>query len=139
MSQTIIKNQAYRRFTEERILKAIEGSGGIISAIARRLNCTWPCANDNINKFPRCVEALENERQIIVDISEDVLFTSIKNGDVSSAKWLLSRLRPRLYSEKYEISAVTKPMPELNGLSFEELMELKASLDEPEGLLEEGS
>lgn len=143
MEQRITKrNHAQKNFSEEKLLGAIQGSGGIIATIAKRLSCSWPCAQEYLSKYPACLDAIEKEREIICDVAEDVLFSAIRSGDVSSAKWLLARMRPRLYSEKYEISAVQKQIPELTGLSFEELMELKATLDEdsePKALPEAGS
>lgn len=89
---------------KETVIKAIEGSGGIIATVSRRLNCQWHTADKYIHKWKETETAFENEMAMILDMAEGVLFNSVKEGNVQAAKWVLATLgKRRGYSEKYEL------------------------------------
>lgn len=79
-------------FTDETILKAIKGSGGIITSIANKLGCAWDTANKYVNKNEKTRTAYKNEKEQILDLSETVVYQSIKNGNTQDAKWVLATL-----------------------------------------------
>ena len=79
------------QYPTEKLIQAITGSGGIMSSIAQKLHCDWHTANSRIYEDSEALQALNDEREKIKDLSEGVLITAIKGGDVSSAKWYLTK------------------------------------------------
>ena len=99
MGQTNIK------YTEQVVLKAIKGSGAIISTVSKRLGVEWHTAKNLCNTWDSTKQALLNESEGTVDMAEGVLLESIQNKDVQSAKWYLSTIgKKRGYSERQEIT-----------------------------------
>ena len=91
-------------YTVEQILEAIKGSGSIMSTVAKKLGCTWKTAETKINQHEETKQAFADERQTIIDMAESVVFNSIQEKDVQTAKWVLSTLgKKRGYSEKHEL------------------------------------
>ena len=78
-------------FQMEQVLSAIEGSGGIMSNVARKLDCAWDTAKAYCLKWDETKQALVNEQETILDIAENTLVDKIKEGDEQSAKWYLSK------------------------------------------------
>jgi len=112
-------------FKKEEILNAIKDSGSIVSTIAKRLGVSWHTAKSYIESHEETKKAYEDEKEIILDSAEDVLFDSIIKGkDIQSSKWLLStKGKSRGYSEKYEIESKVSitERTDLESLSTEEL------------------
>ena len=79
------------RKSKKAILEAIKDSGGIMSTIARRLDVTWHTADSWIRESEKLMEALKDEKETILDMSESTLLKRIKEGDEQSAKWYLSK------------------------------------------------
>jgi hypothetical protein len=93
----------------ELVLEAIKGTGGIMSAIAKRLGCEWHTANTWCQKWVETQKALEDEREGILDLAENTVYQSIKDKDVQTAKWLLAtKGKRRGYSERHEIDATVQ-------------------------------
>lgn len=89
------------RYNKRTVLQAIEGSGGIISAVAKRLGCDWATARAYIQRWPETQAAFEAERERILDLAETTIYRAIQEGDVQAAKWVLSRLgRHRGFSDE---------------------------------------
>ena len=90
--------------TNETIIEAIKGSGGIISTIAKRLNVSWHTADKYIQQSDETKEALADEREAILDMAEGAVYSSIKEGNTQNAKWLLAtKGRKRGFNEKIDI------------------------------------
>lgn len=79
-------------FSEQDVLRAVEGSGGIVSTVARRLRCSWAKTRDLLNEYPAAREVFEMEREMVLDEAELALVKAIRAGNVAAAKWMLSRL-----------------------------------------------
>jgi len=95
-----------RNFSREQVLAAIDGSGGIVSAVAKRLGCDWNTARKYINLWETTKKAFEDERNRLLDMAEATVFKAIKGGDVQTAKWVLSRLgRSRGYGDAVDVQA----------------------------------
>jgi hypothetical protein len=93
------------RFTKNAVLSAIKGSGGIVSNVANRLNCSWVSARKYIDVWPETKQAYEEEKEAILDLCESVLYSSIKNGDTQSAKWVLAtKGKERGFIERREVT-----------------------------------
>jgi hypothetical protein len=94
-----------RNFTKTKILKAIKGCGGIVSAVAKRLDCDWNTADKYIKMYDETKQAMLDEKETILDMAESAVYNSIKEGNTQDAKWVLSTIgKKRGFSEKMEIS-----------------------------------
>ena len=93
------------KLTVAQVKKAIPGSGGIISTIAKKLGVEWHTAKTAIDNSAVLTQLYNAERESILDMAEGVLFTNVKAGDSQDAKWVLSRLgKNRGYAERQEIT-----------------------------------
>jgi len=70
-------------------LKAIPGTGGIISALAERVGCDWHTARRYIDTHPTVREAWEAERNKITDKARHNIVRAIGEGDLQMSKWWL--------------------------------------------------
>lgn len=68
-------------YTKEQVLKAIEGSYGIISQTARALGCSWATARKYINKWAETRQAYADACEAALDFTEGQMLAAIKNGD----------------------------------------------------------
>jgi transposase len=111
--------------TNETIIEAIKGSGGIISTIAKRLNVSWHTADKYIQQSDETKEALADEREAILDMAEGALYGSIKEGNTQDAKWLLAtKGRKRGFNEKIDIDLNDVKAPDMSKYTIEELKTL---------------
>lgn len=106
------------QFTAAQFIAALPGTGGVISAIAARVGCTWTTAKKYIETYPTIAEAYAAECERMLDLAESVVFQNVKLAqdlqrdsrlpvDTSDAKWLLSRKgKGRGYSERTEVAGV---------------------------------
>lgn len=108
-----------RKRTTKQMIKAISGSGGIISTIARRLEVDWHTAEKYIDMFPSVKKAYQDEVERILDMAEGVILESVKAEDIASAKWYLTKKgKKRGYGDETEVN--------LKGfLSFAEIIKEK--------------
>ena len=92
------------RKTQKAVLEAIKGSGGIMSAIARRLDVTWYTAKKYVEKWQATREALLAEMESVKDIAESTLIKSIQSGNTQDAKWYLSKkAKDRGFADRIEV------------------------------------
>lgn len=108
-----------KEYTEAQVCEAVRGSLGIMSTVAKNLNCTWGTARTYIEKYPEAKQLWEDEKERVLDLAESKVFKSINLDDVGAAKWLLSnRGRDRGYGETLKVEQSGK----LNvGIEFGEL------------------
>ena len=78
-------------YTATVFIEAIPGSGGIISTIAKRVGCAWHTAKKYITEYATVQAAYQDECEAITDMAESVLLKAIRDGDISAAKWYLSK------------------------------------------------
>jgi len=91
-------------------IKAIPGSGGIITTIAKRIGCKWHTAKKYIEEYPTIQQAYEDECEAVNDLVVSVILESIKNGNTQDAKWWASRKRRSEYGENIDISSTGEPI-----------------------------
>ena len=73
-------------------IAVIPGSRGIVSEIARRVGCDWNTAHKYIEEHPTVRQAYENEIESTLDLHEKTIHdAAIEQGDVSTAKWYLTK------------------------------------------------
>ena len=88
------------KFTTDQFSKAIKGSGGVITMIAQRVGCSWNTAKKYIEKFPTLRDAYECELQFTNDLALAVVLQAIKEGDIGTAKWWLTKKRPLEFGDQ---------------------------------------
>ena len=103
-----------RGFKQAQVLTAIKGSAGIMSTIARRLDCDWTTAKKYVNKWDKTRQAFADEDEAIIDLAESILYKSIRAGDTRDAKWLLSKRRKAKYSERQEVTGADGDAMDIN-------------------------
>lgn len=78
------------RVSKAKIKKAIKGSGGIISAVARASGYAWMSVRRMIDEQPDLLELLRAEEETVLDVAESVVLTGLKEGDLETAKYVLN-------------------------------------------------
>lgn len=73
------------------VIKAINGTGGIISQVAERLQCSRQTVYAYINKYPEVKSAYDDEKDTILDVCEEGLFAKIYGQDFEAIKYYLER------------------------------------------------
>lgn len=91
-------------FQKSDIKKAIEGSGGYISEIARRLKCDWHTADKYIKEFELSEDLIvEDERA--TDRAEIKLMQAIEDGEIAAIIFRLkTKGKKRGYVERQEVT-----------------------------------
>ena len=93
------------KYTEDKVLAAIKGSGSIISTIAKRLQCNWHTAKSLTQTWDSTKQAMDDESEAVLDMAEGTLMKSMQGGDVQSSKWWLSTIgKRRGFTERTEIT-----------------------------------
>jgi hypothetical protein len=80
------------RYTAAQFIKAIPGTGGIISALAEKVGCTWHTARNYVENYTTVTEVWEAERNKITDKAKHNIVKSIQKGDLQMSKWWLQVL-----------------------------------------------
>ena len=89
----------------KKILKAIPGTGGLKSAIAVKLGVHYRTILNYEAKYKTVRQAIDEEKEKILDKAESVLFVRIQNGDEDTCKWFLARKgKQRGYTERTEVT-----------------------------------
>ncbi len=109
-------NKDSRKVKIPSLLKAIKGSGGVVSRVAETLGVDWKTAKRRIDESDEAKEAFESESETLLDMAESVLVVNIAMArkqqtkgyfaDSSDAKWLLSKkAKKRGYGENIDITS----------------------------------
>lgn len=99
------------RYKKEEVLRAIEGSGGIVSVVAKRLGCHWNTARRYIDRWRETREAFSAETEVVLDMAEAVVVHEIKRNNVRVAQWLLTRKGSRRgYSNTLALQTDGEPL-----------------------------
>ena len=100
------------RVSKDAVIKAIQGSGGIVSTVAKRLDVAWHTANRYINHWPETQQAFADEQETILDMAQGAVYKSIQEGNTQDAKWLLStKGKHRGFTERVETTGADgKPL-----------------------------
>lgn len=91
--------------TEEQILVAIIGTGGIKSKIAKKLGVHRETVTRYINDNPTIAEAYKSEEEAVGDICESKLVAKIKKGDMKAITFYAeTKLKGRGYVKRQEMT-----------------------------------
>ena len=121
---------ASRDFTREEVIKAIEGSFGIMSKVAKNLGgCAWDTARKYVNKWESTKQAYENEDNRSLDLSESKMLELINEKDGPMIRFhLATKGKGRGYVQKSETDITSKGERVGAGLSAEQLRDEIATL-----------
>lgn len=67
------------------------GTGGIVSQIAEKLQCSRNTVYAYIDKYPEVKTAYDDEKEMILDVCEEGLFAKIYGQDFEAIKYYLER------------------------------------------------
>ena len=79
-----------RNFTKKMVLDAIKDSYGVVGTVASRLKCEWRTARTYINKWPETLQAIEDEGENYLDVTENACIDRIKAGDGQMIRFVLA-------------------------------------------------
>lgn len=113
-----------RKLTSSRVLKAIPGTGGILTRLAKRLECSYSAIHSFFQKCndPDVLEAWSHEKEYIGDIAEQTIQESMMQRlDLSeaskTARWYLEkRHKDRGYVDAKQLTLEGGKVP----LSFQQ-------------------
>lgn len=93
------------RYTAAQVIDAIQGTGGVVAAIARKLGCRWSTAKKYLETYPTINRAWLDERESMIDSAETGLINAVEKEDPWAIKYTLSTLgKKRGFSERVEVS-----------------------------------
>ena len=81
-----------RKFKKQDILDALKGSYGIVSEVADKLGVDWHTADDYIKLWPETLQALDDERESYLDLTESACIDRINAGDGQMIRFVLATL-----------------------------------------------
>lgn len=92
------------KITKNKYKNVLPGTGGIISAIAKKLNVTRQTVYTFLERYPEMDTLRKQEEDVILDLAESSLFTKAREGEMWATKYLLStKGKRRGYVEKQEL------------------------------------
>lgn len=119
------------RYSDEKIIKAINLNGGIINGAAKSLKLDRGTLSDWIKASKTLTAALEAARDILIDECESALFTNVKAGKEISVIFALKTIgRKRGYIEQLQITNKDNINDHIENASDEELKEIMAKTNE---------
>ena len=90
-------------FTAEQVIRATEGSGGIVTQIAKRLGCSRMTVYRYMEKYATVALAIQEEREGLLDIAESELLKQIRGGNMTAIIFFLkTQGKRRGYVERQE-------------------------------------
>ena len=96
-----------KNFQKSELKKAILGSGGYMTNVAKNLSCDWHTANSYVKKF-NLEEDLIAEDERLTDLTEMKLMENIRNNDTTAIIFRLkTKGKKRGYIEKSQIDHTT--------------------------------
>ena len=79
-----------RNYKKQEVLDAIKDSYGIMTDIAKRLKCNWHTADEYVKKWPETLQALADESENYLDLTESACIDRIKQGDGQMIRFVLA-------------------------------------------------
>ncbi len=131
------------RYTYEEVEAAIHVESGLITSIARLLECNHQTVHRYLERFPDLGELQLAYRELLVDDAEKKLANKLKNNKTNwpAIKFILSTLgKDRGYAYRQEITGKdggpvqVEPTIPLSSLSMDKQRRILAILEEPDPL-----
>ncbi len=91
------------QYTAAQVCDAVKAARGLVTLAALHLKCSRETVRKYINKYPACKAALEDARELQLDLCEYALFDAIAAREVWAIRWHLGIIgKSRGYVEKIE-------------------------------------
>ena len=102
------------KISANKLIKAIDGSGGFITTIAQRLKVARQTVYTALEKYPTAKQAIADEKDKLKDMAEGAMMQKIKAGDNTMIIFYLkTQAKDRGYIERQQIDnthTVTNPI-----------------------------
>lgn len=107
-----LPNPGRSYYNKGTVLAAIKDSAGIVSTIARRLDCDWHTAQKSISRWQETRQAYEAEGEALLDFMETELIKVARTPDPGMIRYYLStKGKKRGYTERQEITGAEGMSP----------------------------
>lgn len=114
-------------YSKEQVLKAIEGSYGIVTHIAAKLGCAWNTAQRYVNKWAETRQAYADEDERALDFTEGQMLAAIKSGDGPMIRFhLATKGKRRGYVTREEVTGADGGPQEMVGYTMKQWREDQA-------------
>lgn len=91
------------RYTSREVVEAVHGSGGLVTEIARRLNCSRMTVYRYRDRFATVRDAIQEEKEGLRDLAEAELIRQIRGGNMTAIIFYLkTQAKERGYVERQE-------------------------------------
>jgi hypothetical protein len=98
--------RAYRRFSDQEVVAALEATRGLVSLAAARLGCSTEAIYSRARKPGKVAEALTRERERMLDVAELSLYRKVQEGEGwAVCFYLKTRGKHRGYVQRQEVAA----------------------------------
>jgi len=95
------------KYTAEQIIEAIHASHGNLASAARRLKCGRSTVYRYLDNHPTIKAAYEEERETLIDFTEDQLFKQVQAGNITAIIFTLKTIgKHRGYIERSDINLI---------------------------------
>lgn len=81
-----------RGYNAKTVLKAVDGCNGLMTVVAKRLECDWTTAKRYVNKYKQAAELFQTQREKITDVAENNVITKINEGDWNATTYWLNTI-----------------------------------------------
>ncbi len=91
------------KITKTKFIAALDGTGAILSQIAKKLNCSRQAVHEFIKRTPVVIPFVEHERERILDVMETGMINKAIEGDFKAQSFYLKTIgKSRGFTEKIE-------------------------------------
>jgi len=110
-------------YLAQEFIDAIPGTGGIITAIAKKVGCAWHTAKKYIDTYATVGQAYQDECEKVLDLAESKVIEMIHASDGQMVRYYLStKGKRRGYTERQEITGADgEPIQILRVKGFDEV------------------
>lgn len=82
------------KINKKKLERATKGSGGVISTISKNLGVHRGSLNRYLKKHPEQKSIVEDERNLIYDLTRHRIYQAIKDNDMVTIRWFADRVIP---------------------------------------------
>lgn len=93
-----------RQISKEKVKKAIIGSGGLFTEIAKKSGYHREAISILIRSDPELLALVASEEAEIDDIAENNIIKKIRKGDDSNSRWWLTRRRREKFGDNIDMT-----------------------------------
>ena len=102
--------KGWRRHSTEKVIKAIDGSGGVKLEICRRLGCNRQTFDNYLAENEKIAQAFHDECEALGDLCEAKIIEQIRTGNpIMMMFYAKTKLKNRGYVERQEVDN-TRPI-----------------------------